>query len=253
MSSTARLCTTLICSVILFLCQSKAIAFPTQGEIQPNDQNGSIYGYARKKEKSELQYTEVFHDDPLSNTLRVSYWSPERKAIAYKQLVFGSNPQIPDLFEFIDYRRARGFRITVNGNIANVKNIKVAANGTETLKSEKTVEIDSNTVIDASFHRFILADWDQLMTGKSAKVKFMRIDKATLIPLQIKRSNCENEDNICFKVSIDNMVLQAMLPSFYMNYDKNKRLIRYSGIGPITKLNNKPQSVNITYDYVQGN
>ena len=75
MSSTARLCTTLICSAILFLCQSKAIAFPTQAEIQPNDQNGSIYGYARKKEKSERQYTEVFHDDPLSNTLRVSYWS----------------------------------------------------------------------------------------------------------------------------------------------------------------------------------
>ncbi len=251
MTTTARLCAPLICCATLLLCLSTAVAFPLQSEIQPNNQTGDIFGLAREKNESSVDYTEVFHDDPLNSSLRVSYWSASREAIAYKQLVYGNNQNIPDLFEFVDYRRALGFRITIDGNIANVKRIKVAADGSETVKSNKDVEINSNTVIDASFHRFILSDWDRLLDGKSIKVKFLRIDKASLVPLKIKRTTCEVADNTCFKVSIDNMVLQAMLPSFYMNYDKNKNLIFYSGIGPMTRVNNKPYSVDISYEYLR--
>ena len=81
----------------------------------------------------------------------------------------------------------------------------------------------------------------------------MRLDKASLVPLKVKRGACETGNDICFKVSIDNMVLQAMLPSFYMDYDNNKNLIRYSGIGPVTKSNGKPHSVNISYKHANEN
>ena len=251
MSSTARLCATLICGAIFLLCQSKSIAFPLQSEIQPNDQNGGIYGYARGKNQSAVAYTEVFHDDPLNNTLRVSYWSGNRKAISYKTLTFGDNPKIPNLFEFIDFRDSKAIRITVNGNIANVKSIRLAADGSETVRSEKNVEISANTVIDASFHRFILSEWDRMIAGESMNVKFMRLDKASLVPLVIKRYECDTANIVCFKVSIDNLILQTMLPSFFMQYDLNKNLIRYNGIGPITKANGKPQTVDISYEYPQ--
>lgn len=255
MSSITRWCATLACSVMLLLGQSNASALPLQSEIQPNNQNGRTYGYAQGKKNSADNYTEVFHDDPLNKSLRVSYWSPNRKAIAYKQMVFGETSNVPRLFEFIDYRRGRGVRVTVSNSIANVKSIRRSADGTETIRSDKSVKIDENTVIDASFHRFIVSDWDRLVDGKTIKVKFMRLDKASFVPLKIKRQTCESgsPDNICLKVSIDNIVLETMLPGFYMDYDNNKNLIRYAGFGPITTAKGKTHTAEINYKYVQDN
>lgn len=251
MGASARLFATMVCSTILFMCQATAIAFPLSSEIPAYGENVVAYGYATPDGKSEVEYSEIFQDDPLGNTVRVNYYASDGKVIAYKNLEFGADRNVPEFFEFIDYRRGRGFRLTVNDKTANLLSLKISADGTETVRSNNDIEIDKNTVIDAAFHRFILSDWDSLLAGERRKVKFLRIDKATLIPLKIKRNKCEAPDMICFKISIDNMVLQAMLPNIDMQYDNNKNLIRYNGIGPITTLKGKPKPVDIIYGYAQ--
>jgi len=49
------------------------------------------------------------------------------------------------------------------------------------------------------------------------------------------------------------MVLETMLPGFYMDYDNNKNLIRYAGFGPITTAKGKPHTAEINYKYAQDN
>jgi len=251
MRSMAHIFCTLTLGTALLLCHPQAGAFPQKSQIQPYGQNAVANGYARRGGKSVVDYTETYLDDPMSSTIRASYWDGNREAIAFKQLDFGDNPNVPDFFEVIDYRRATAYRITVNSNLANVKVLKIAEDGSETVTLNKNVEIDSNTVIDAAFHRFVISNWDRLMKGKTVKVQFLQIDKARLVPLKIKKSKCDTPDTACFKITFDNILLQNIVPNIRIKYDSDKRLIRYNGIGPVTRMNGKGLPVDIMYDYLK--
>ena len=238
-------------TVTLLLWQP-ATALPLLSEISPYSMNVVANGYASKKDESALFYTEAYLDDPTNSTVRASYWSVNREPIAYKQLDFGDNPNVPEQFEVIDYRRKTAYRVTVNNNVANVKILTVSENGSETIKLDKDVKIDANTVIDAAFHRLIISSWDELTNGKAIKIKFLRIDKARLVPLKIKQTYCDTPDTACFKISFDNFLLQGVVPTIFMQYEaSSKRLIHYNGIGPITQMNGKGLPVDIKYEYLQ--
>ena len=228
--------------------QKGVYAFPDISNLQSYGAGVTANGYARLPAQSLVNYTETYLDDPLSNTIRATYWSSNREIISYKELNFSNNPNIPDYFEVIDYRREKGFRITVNGSVANVKVINTED---EKILLNRDVDIDSSTVIDASFHRFILKYWDRLLNNKPVRVKFLQIDKARLVPLKIKKTNCNTSGAVCFKIVLDNFLLRGLMPSIFMKYDQaTQRLIRYTGIGPVTRLNGKAMPVDITYEYL---
>jgi len=233
------------------LCQRSVHAFPDKISLQPYGTGVTANGYARLPEQSVVNYTETYLDDPLSNKIRATYWSSNRDVISYKELIFSDNPNIPDYFEAVDYRREKGFRITVIGDVANVQMIDISDTAAEKILLNKNVEIDNSTVIDASFHRFILSNWDRLLNDKSVRVKFLQIDKAKLIPLKIKKTNCDTSGTVCFKIVLDNFLLQGIVPNIFMKYEKaTQRLIRYTGIGPVTGLNGKGMPVDIVYEYL---
>lgn len=238
--------------VTCLLCSSAAGAFPLKSELPAYGDNVIANGYARKNGDSVVFYTETYLDDPMSNTIRASYWSGNREPISYKQLDFSDDPNVPGFFEVIDYRRKKGYRITVENDIANVKVLRVAEDGSETIQLNKDVQIDGNTVIDAAFHRFVVSNWDKLMSGKSVRVQFLQIDKARLVPLKIKKTNCDTPATSCFRITFDNFLLQGLVPNIDMKYETNsKRLLRYTGIGPITQMNGKGLPVDILYEYMQ--
>ena len=238
-------------TAFILLCQQSAYAFPEKSQLQPFGQGAVANGYARIEGKSLVEYTETYLDDPLNDTIRASYWSSNRELISYKELNFSDNPNIPDNFQVIDYRRERGYRITVNSSVANVKVVDVSDNN-ERILLDKDVVIDDATVIDASFHRFVISNWDRLLSGKSVKIKFLQIDKARLVPLKIKATQCDTPGTACFKITLDNFLLQGLVPNIFMKYEvATQRLLRYTGIGPVTKMSGKGLPADISYEYLQ--
>ncbi len=238
-------------TLALLLLQNTANAFPVADELDSISNQVVANGYARRDGDSSVFYTESYLDDPMSNTIRAVYRDSNRQPISYKQLNFPPNAKLPDFFEVVDFRRKRGYRVEVNNNIANVKSIRVAEDGSETISSNTDVAIDSKTVIDASFHRYILDYWDQLLDRKTVKINFLQIDRARLVPLKIKNIRCDTSGSTCFRISFDNFLLQGIVPSIYLQYDSaSKNLLRYNGIGPITEMNGKAMPIDIVYDYM---
>jgi len=240
-------------AVALLLCSGLSFAFPLKNELPAFNQDIVAKGYARVAGDSAVRYIETYLDEPTDErTIRASYWTPDQRLIAYKKLDFSKNPMVPDLFEVIDYRRSIGYRVTVKSNIANVVALKLLQNGSAKKLSNNNVEIGDSTIIDASFHRFIIANWDELLSGKTFKVKFLQIDKSRLVPLKIKKRKCDTPGTACFKISLDNFLLQGIVPNIFMKYEINtQRLLRFTGLGPITKMNGKGLPVDIMYEYLQ--
>ncbi len=247
----SAIATTMVLVLALVFTSTSVSAFPLANEIRPYGEGAVANGYARKDGSSAVFYTETYLDDPMNNIIRAVYWDGNRQPISYKQLDFGVDPNIPKYFEVIDYRRERGYRVTVKKGFANVKKLKVSANGSETVTRNHDVQIDSRTVIDAGFQRFVVANWDRLTRGKTVRINFLQIDKARLVPLKIKLTKCDTPNTTCFKITFDNFLLQGMVPTIYMKYETDtKRLIRYTGLGPITELNGKGLPVDIIYEYL---
>ena len=81
----------------------------------------------------------------------------------------------------IDYRRRKGFRITVVGDVANVQMIHFYKdNVRQKILLNENVNIDDTTVIDASFHRYVISNWDKLLDGKTVRVKSVSYTHLTL-------------------------------------------------------------------------
>lgn len=236
----------------LFLTwQVSAYALPAKSEVPPFGQDVTANGYARLPTQSVVNYTETYLDNPLDNTIRASYWSGNRELIAFKKLIFNSDSNVPEYYESIDYRRSKGYRVSVDSNVAKVETIKLGKDGTEIVTRNKSVDVTDKTVIDAGFHRFVVSNWDRLMSGRSVKVKFLQVDKARLVPLKIKKTQCNTPDTACYKISLDNFLLQGVVPAIQLKYDiSTKRLISYAGIGPITQLSGKGLPVEVLYEYI---
>jgi len=95
---------TLILSALLFF-QKATFAFPDKSELQPYGKGVVVDGFARLSEDSAVEYIETYIDDPLEDTIRATYWSPDQELLSYKKLDFTANWNIPDYYEAIDYRR----------------------------------------------------------------------------------------------------------------------------------------------------
>ena len=227
----------------------KAQAFPRIDDLPAYGQNVMAHGYARSPGESALSYIESYLDDPMNDTIRASYWS-DQEIIGYKKVEFNNNANVPYYFETVDYRRSMGYQVSVRSNTATVRRIFLMSDGSETVNRTRTVEVDENTVIDAGFHRFVLANWDRLLNNKTVRLQFLQVDKARLLPLKITNSRCSIEGAACFKISLDNFILQGLAPKVELIYEKDtKRLLSYSGIGPITMRNGKGMPVEIFYEY----
>lgn len=241
----------LLITALLLAWQASAAALPAKNEIPPFGQNVTANGYARLPGQSVVNYTETYLDNPLDQTIRASYWSGNRDLIAFKKLIFNSGSNVPEYYESIDYRRSKGYRVSVKSNVAKVETIKLGKDGSEVVTKYKNVDVTEKTVIDAGFHRFVVANWDKLMSGKSVKIKFLQVDKARLVPLKIKKTKCDTAGTACYKISLDNFLLQGIVPTIKLKYDiTTKRLVSYAGLGPITQLSGKGLPVEVLYEYL---
>ena len=58
------------------------------------------------------------------------------------------------------------------------------------------------------------------------------------------------DGSVCFRIALNNILLKNLVPDIKLAYHPElRRLVRYSGLGPLNKLNGKGMEVNISYDY----
>ena len=238
----------------LSLCQFGLAASTSGVNVKPFGEGVIATGHAKQTKTPNVSYVETYLDDPLANKIRATYWSTDKKNIAFKSLVFPAGSNIPSKYEIIDLRRARGYRVAVNSNIAEVQKLRIRSDGTQVITKQQKVEINDNTVIDAGFHRFIISNWEHLNSGAPMKIKYLQVEKARLVPLRIKKKSCKVPGTTCFKITFDNMLLKSMLPSIFLEYEiASKRLMRYTGLGPLPALDGKGMPVDIVYKYASDN
>lgn len=227
-----------------------AVTVPSVSELDALKQNNFVIASATASGDSEVTFTEHFHNDPDGDELTVSYWSADGSPFAVKKLVFSEGSDIPD-FELIDYRRKRGQRVIRDGDRLDVSVFRTADGVERDQIKSFSVEIKGQTIVDAGFHRHVLKYWDDLVAGKSKRVNFLRIEKGNYIPLVIKKRKCDVQDgSVCFRIALNNFLLKNLVPDIKLAYHPElKRLVRYSGLGPLNKANGKGMPVTITYEY----
>lgn len=229
-----------------------AVTVPPGGELQRLKENSTVISSATETGQNELTFTEHFHNDPDSDEITVSYWSADGIPLAVKQLEFTNGGDIPD-FELYDYRRKRVQRVIRDGNTLNIAVYRTDDNGARTQIKSFAVEVKEQTIVDAGFHRHVLKHWDALVAGKSRRVNFLRVEKGSYIPLVIKKRKCDVQDGaVCFRIALDNFLLKNLVPDIKLAYHRElRRLVRYSGLGPLNKPNGKGMPVDISYEYPQ--
>lgn len=247
----------LVCTIAL--CASPVVsAIPAKSDIPPFGENILTTGYARAQSQAPsqtrqlapLQYIETYLQDPTGNKITAIYWSIDQQPIGYKDLTFTGDSTIPDNYEMFDYRRSRGYRVEVSGNMAKIQALMMDNKNNVQVYREKRLSITNNTVIDASFNRVLQNNWDRLLSGKSLRVDFLQADKNRLVPLKIKKTRCKSKQRLCLKISLDNFLLQALVPKLTMEYSLTDRHILYfSGLGPVLTEKGKGFPVSINYKY----
>jgi len=227
-----------------------AVTVPSVSELGEYKQNSYAIASATASGQDEVTFTEHFHNDPDGDELTVSYWSADGDPLAVKRLIFADSSDIPN-FELIDYRRKRGQRVVRNGDTLDVSVFRTTDGGEREQIKSFSVQIEGQTIVDAGFHRHVLKYWDDLVAGKSKRVNFLRIEKGNFIPLVIKKRACDVQDgSVCFRIALNNFLLKNLVPDIKLAYHpETKRLVRYSGLGPLNKSNGKGMPVTITYDY----
>ena len=147
-------------------------------------------------------------------------------------------------------------------SIANKQDITLLYQETTTSKTEeKTFSSTEPDAIDAGFNNFIIAHWDELLSGKKTSLGFGSIPHQRIIPLKISLKPTEKctlkkspaAAPICFWVDIDNALLRLLIGNIKLSYDEKRRLIQYDGTVNINDNNGKTQHAIIRYYYPNNN
>lgn len=140
----------------------------------------------------------------------------------------------------------------------------------EMLQSDiKSIELNREKPIiaDAGFDAFIRSYWDQLL-DKSINFKFVLPSRQSTLPMKIgslSSNKCSRtvfdamdpshqpsfEDGgfQCFRIQASNWLINQLLGSIYLVYDKEQRLAVFKGLSNIRDDGNKRLNTYITYEY----
>lgn len=124
-------------------------------------------------------------------------------------------------------------------------------------RHEKKVNPAADLVIDAGFDHFIRMHWEELIDGKILPFSFAIADPLTILNMQLtevsaaKTAITQHSDRYrYFLANSRNKLIGWAIPEIHLAYDNESRLLQvYQGPSNITDQKDKPQNVNIRYEY----
>ncbi|MEM7258433.1 MAG: hypothetical protein AAF404_13730 [Pseudomonadota bacterium] len=196
-------------------------------------------------------YVEYYLDNPDSNDVRARYFSKEGLPVAQKRLRYAENSDLP-LFEVHDFRNSTGYRVLPMGDRLRIQSLRLLENNLQAVVDVREVPVVAPTVIDAGFHRFLLQHWDEVASGEKVRFNFLQIDQARLMPMILRRISCPRGDRLCIKVELNNYFQRLFVPPVLLTYDAaSRKLLNYSGYGPLMSENGMAYPVTLNYEYLQ--
>jgi hypothetical protein len=236
--------------LIIFALVLKSVAFVAAGGGFPPEE---AYASARAQphDSSRPGYFEYYLDDPSGDELRARYFTEDGQSIAQKNLRYTTSSVQP-VFEIHDFRNSTGYRVLPVDDRLRIQTLRLLNNNYKAVVDIREVPVIEPTVVDAGFHRFAMQRWDQIAAGETVRFNFVQIDKARLVPMLLERIDCADDGSLCMRVSLNNFLQRIFVPPVLLTYDKHsRRLLRYSGFGPLTTERGNALPVTLNYQYLQ--
>jgi hypothetical protein len=237
--------------IVLVYCLSVGVVSATGRETPAAVEDAVAMALGTPHDDGRPGYIEYYLDEPVADVVRASYRSATGDEIASKRLSFTSQSKFP-AFELLDYRSSSGYRVVPGDEKLRVLSLRLLENNMRAVVDTREVKVVEPMVIDAGFHRFLLTHWDNVAAGKKVRFNFLQVDRARLVPLVITRAACIKAEHYCVRVSAGNFVLRMLLPSVELTYEAStKRLLHYSGFGPLPTKSGDAFPVSLSYQYLQ--
>lgn len=127
-------------------------------------------------------------------------------------------------------------------------------------KRTKQFDLSEIDTLDAGFNPYIQEHLPQLIQGETLNVRFGSIAHLDVIDLSLKAVNrdvCLKKKHSpiqpiltsCIQVDIDNLLLKLVIPSLYLGYDTESKLVFYHGTVNINNAKGHSQEVSLHYFY----
>ena len=176
----------------------------------------------------------------------ILFQCPDGEAFARKHVEDAGHAQTP-LFELDDSRIGyrEGVRLAANGT----REVFVRRNATQ-LEQTALLESVPGLVVDAGFDRFVLDNWDALVSGQKQKVEFLVPSRLRTYAFELSPTGTDESDGTPvqrFRVELDAWFGFA-LPSIDMAYSRDNKTIReYTGVSNIRDNDGKNLKVRIEF------
>ncbi len=197
--------------------------------------------------KGELVYTEVQeakYKDGQMTELKSSYKKPDGTDIGYIKSDFTRKPFVP-IYDTKDYR----FK-TEEGLYWKDDQLMMFHQKQGKERKDKPYNFRESLVSGQGLHKFLMANYDELLKGKVFKVDFLLPARFDAYGFRIKMIPSKNKNHVRFRAEFRSWFMRLVAPHLEVAYDKtNKNLMEFTGPSNVLDDAGNTQDVVITYTY----
>lgn len=204
-----------------------------------------LEGIAKSLEGS-FNYTEIHEIERNANgqttKIQTTYYSADKKKIAFLQSVFGNNPYLPNT-SFEDFR----FNSKYEGKLIEPSSYQIKKTAADGQTTTKTIKTDDTMILGQGFDNFIR--WGLLEKKISSKiVNFLVLTRKDFFQFEIKNFTDPASDQQHFHVRPVHFLIRVFAKQIDLFYSKNDFILRkYVGLSNLADEKDKHHLVEITY------
>lgn len=208
----------------------------------PGDQSALLYSEHHRQRGS----CEGGHWQPLST--RVTYQEPDGSERGSKEVDYSVSLLRPS-FTLID--SAFDERIEVVNQADRRATISYTESGKKPV--EFTVELSSDTVIDAGFDSWVVQNWEALTAGETVEFQFLAPTRGKTFGFEGARVNDSRPTagETVIRIQPTGFLVSFFADPIFLAYDDRRRITDYMGLGNMRRDGGDNHPVHIRYDYPQ--
>lgn len=202
-------------------------------------------GLARTLRGGDLVYREihwVFEDGGVPARL-VLYRCPDGGAFARKRVAYRDGATTPD-FAFVDGRDGyrEGVR-TVDG-----RREVYWQSGNDARPRQRGIALGPGTIVDEGFNAAVRAHWDALVAGRSVDARFLLPSSLDFIKVRLYAPDGDGDpESTQLAMRLDAWYGFALPETRLLYRNRDRRLLRFEGIGTIRDRHGERQAVRIDF------
>ncbi len=196
-------------------------------------------------DSGQLAYTEQ-HVYTREGLYSVTYREPNGTPFATKTADFSIARFAPDVEQ---HNQRLGEVVRITRRNASTVNAAYREREGKTLHASD-IAITADTVIDAGFHPYVLAQWDELVRGNVKHIDYVVPSWRRSVTLAVAAIPCARSGQQCFRIKPANSLVAVFAHAVELSYDpESRQLLEFRGTSNIARSDGEFQRVRIVYDY----